>query len=155
MSSTVYRGFLQGPIVAKSRQCLDYGATMYGVHLLICVISGGATAVLLNPVLLALTTAQCAITVQVGRYQCQQAELLPIPLGSIASPTLVGEGGSLSKYINGSLGRVRSLLPMLTGLLARILRMGSSSGHEMMVPLNSASTVRNTNFSLPVTPKKV
>lgn len=132
---------------------------MYGVHLFICVILGGVTLVLLNPALLVLIVVQCAITVQVGRFQCQQAELLPIPLGSATSPMLVGEGGGgLSKFINGSIGRVRSFLPMFTGFLARLLRMGSSgssSGHDTMVPLNSASTIRNAHSSLPVTPKKV
>lgn len=157
------RGLVHRPVVIRSKQCLDYACTMYGIHLTICAIINGPSETINLPVLL-LLAAQCVITVQVGRLQCQEAELLPIPLnaniqGSDASMTPFEAIWAFIIKGCGCLGRLRFCLPFLNGTIAKIINLcgGSKSESTMppeVIPLTNVQTSSKVP-SIPVTPKEI
>lgn len=109
----MYRGLLLRSVVGRSRQCLDYSCTMYGIHLLLCILCYGYATVLTNVLLLASLMTQCAVTVVIGRWWCQRTELLPIPL-STYEPILPSR--ALPIYT-----RIRFCLPFFTRQVARLI----------------------------------
>lgn len=69
------------------------------------------------------------ITIQVGRWRCQQIELLPIPLGATIPDT--GMVPERKSYQNALSLRLKFLLPSINGRIAAILhRIFSRPPHE-------------------------
>jgi hypothetical protein len=64
-------------VVERSRLCLDYSATVYFIHFIICSICDGHFDI--SNALLSL--ASSILTTNFGRKYCLEVELSPIPMG--------------------------------------------------------------------------
>lgn len=64
-------------IIEKSKKCLDFGATLFLIHLLFCIVYDGFPTVLDWWVVHVLGTI---IMITLGEYLCSMRELSDIPL---------------------------------------------------------------------------
>lgn len=64
-------------LVERSRKCLDFSATLYIVHLLICIIYGGLPSSITWWVL---NGTGLAVMAWLGEYLCRRRELREIPI---------------------------------------------------------------------------
>lgn len=72
-------------IVARAKKCLDYGATIYCLHLAAC---WALRALPTNPVWWAVIAACAAVTVLLGELLCVRFEMMDIPIGGAHLPPL-------------------------------------------------------------------
>lgn len=118
---TLYRGFGMRWVIERSKLCLDHSCTLYGIYALACALYGGIWSVVNIPVI-GLLSLCCVITTQVGRYSCQQIELLPIPLGmsggAAAAVAAISVSATTTSIYNK---RIRAYLPVVTGTIAKVI----------------------------------
>lgn len=126
-----------GPIVERSRLVLDHASTMYGLHVLLCILHGGVASTV-NLLVMVLFLGLCFVTTQVGRYICMRSELLPIPLGPGAAAVPIGGQMSIAT------ARLRALLPLLTGTIARLMQTAKrafATEQPEVIPLTRLTSV--------------
>jgi hypothetical protein len=128
-------------IIERSKLCLDHSTTLYGLYAILCLLEGGPK-VILNPTVIMLLIGSSIVATQIGRFSCQQVELLPIPLGA-----------TITASAPIPMARLRACLPMITGTIARIMSLvshksGSSPDATSLIPLqmNPPSTPTKSNF---------
>lgn len=117
--NSIVRGLLMEPVIGRSRECLDYSITLYTLHWLVSLFING-WPILQKSLLFVIISSiiQIVITVQIGRWRCQQIELLPIPLS--AGPESIEGKRNISQRITPFV-RLKFLLPWINNRISFLL----------------------------------
>lgn len=89
----------------------------------------------------------CIVTTQIGRLYCMSSELEPIQVGSSLNGGVLDQSGP-----NPTFTRLRALLPLISGTIAKILHcLGEQPANESeAIPLKHLSSLQ----AVPATLKK-
>ncbi|XP_032523811.1 protein SYS1 homolog [Danaus plexippus] len=81
--NAIIGSFMLWMLVGRTKLCLDFSCTFYGIHLLFCWVYNGSFPTTFS--WWALNIASAAITCVAGEFLCLRTELQAIPLSNIGA----------------------------------------------------------------------